>query len=271
MNDAARHAHGSVLGVRNLGVRFRSRRARCITAVDGLSYELAAGKTLAIVGGSGAGKTVACRALMGLLPESAEISGSVKLAGTELVGLPEERLRMHRGADIAMVFQDPARALNPTMRVGRQVAEVVRTHARIDRRGARRRAIELLRRLEIDAPEQRYRAYAHELSGGTCQRVMIAIALAGRPRVLIADEATRSLDVATQAQVLELLRSLQVQLGMAIVMICHDLRVAAAFADDVLVMHAGRAVEHIRAAHGLDAARAPYTRALVAAMRHGGP
>ncbi|MEQ3549556.1 ABC transporter ATP-binding protein [Pseudonocardia nematodicida] len=264
---AVRPATGAkpVLEVRDLRIRFEGRGAP-VHAVNGLSYSVEPGRTLAIIGESGSGKSVSSRALLGLLPPSARITGSARFDGTELVGLPEARMRRHRGADIAMVFQDPARSLNPTMKIGLQVTEAVRAHAELDARAARARAVELLALVRLPAPERRFHEYPHQLSGGMRQRVMIAIALAGEPRLLIADEATTALDVTTQAQIMELLDELRRRLGTAVVMISHDLGLAAGYADDVLVMYAGRAVEHAPAATLFAAVRMPYTRALLGAI-----
>ena len=190
-----------VLKVDDLHVRF-DRGGRRVNAVNGLSYQLQAGRTLAIVGESGSGKTVSSRALMGLLPPTATVTGSARIDGVELVGLPEEEMRHHRGADIAMVFQDPTRSLNPTMRIGTQITEAVRAHTRVEAPAAKRRALELLSLVRIPDPQRRFHQYPHQLSGGMRQRIMIAIALAADPKVLIADEATTALDVTTQAQIM---------------------------------------------------------------------
>jgi oligopeptide/dipeptide ABC transporter ATP-binding protein len=254
-----------LLEVTDLRVRF-TRGGRAVHAVNGLSYRLAQGRMLAIIGESGSGKSVSSRALMGLLPTTAQVSGSARFDGTELVGLPEREMRRHRGADIAMVFQDPARSLNPTMRVGVQITEAIRAHADLDRKAAKERAIELLQLVRLPAPERRFHEYPHQLSGGMRQRVMIAIALAGRPRLLIADEATSALDVTTQAQIMELLVELQERLGMAVILISHDLALAASYADDVVVMYGGRAVERASAATLFASVRMPYTCALLGAI-----
>jgi oligopeptide/dipeptide ABC transporter ATP-binding protein len=254
-----------LLEVADLHVRF-STRDRQVHAVNGLSYRLDAGRMLAIVGESGAGKSVGVRALVGLLPHTAHVSGSARFAGKELVGLPERELRTVRGADIAMVFQDPTRSLNPTMRIGTQITEAVRAHGDIDRQAAKARAIELLRLVKLAAPERRFLSYPHQLSGGMRQRVMIAIALAAQPRLLVADEATTALDVTTQAQIMELLLELRQRLGMAVVMITHDLGLAASYAEDVLVMYAGKAVEYAPASTLFARVRMPYTRALLGAL-----
>jgi oligopeptide/dipeptide ABC transporter ATP-binding protein len=256
-----------LLEVRDLRVQFHH-ADRCIAAVNGLSYELSAGKTLAIIGESGSGKTVSCRALMGLLPESATVTGSVLLDGESLLGLKEREWRRQRGGKIAMIFQDAARSLNPTMRAGHQVTEAIRQHHAVDAAKARARALELFDLLRVPQPSQCFRAYPHELSGGMRQRVMIAMAICGNPRILIADEATRSLDAITQAETLKLLRNLQRQFGMALLMTSHDLRLTASFADDVLVMYAGRAVERAPTGRLFSRARMPYTRALLDASPH---
>ena len=254
-----------LLKVRDLRVRF-GQRDRQVLAVDGLSYDLSGGETLAIIGESGSGKTVSSRALMGLLPRTASVTGSAVFDGDELLGLSDREMRRHRGADLAMVFQDPTRSLNPTMRIGTQITEAIRAHRDVDRRAARERAVELLRMVRLPSPAQRYAEYPHQLSGGMRQRVMIAIALASHPKALIADEATTSLDVTTQAQIMELLLELQQQLGMALIMISHDLGLAASFADDVIVMYAGRAVEYAPAGQLFAHVRMPYTKALLAAI-----
>jgi oligopeptide/dipeptide ABC transporter ATP-binding protein len=255
-----------LLQVSDLHVRFEARRGRDVHAVAGLSYELDAGRTLAIIGESGSGKTVSSRAIMGLLPDYARVSGSVLLNGTELLGLSDAEMRRHRGADVAMVFQDPARSLNPTMRIGAQITEALHAHADIGSGDAHDRALELLALVRLPAAEQRFGEYPHQLSGGMRQRVMIAIALAAQPRLLIADEATTALDVTTQAQIMELLVELQAQLGMGLVMISHDLGLAASFADEVIVMYAGRAVEQAPTRELFRSVRMPYTKALLDAI-----
>jgi oligopeptide/dipeptide ABC transporter ATP-binding protein len=256
---------GALLELRDLRVDFRT-GGRRVRAVDRLSYAISAGRTLALIGESGSGKTVSSRAVMGLLPPTATVSGSIRFEGSELVGLSDRQMRRLRGAGIAMVFQDPSRSLNPTMRVGAQVTEAVRTHMDLDRGAARRRAIELLALVRLPLPEQRYHEYPHQLSGGMRQRVIIAIALASNPKLLIADEATTALDVTTQAQIMELLRDLQRQFGMALIMISHDLGLAASFADEVVVMYAGRAVEQAPTHELFAHVRMPYTKALLEAI-----
>lgn len=249
-----------VLEVRDLTVRFpRSDRV----VVEGLTYSLESGRTLAIIGESGSGKTVGARAVMGLLPKEAEVSGSVRLEGTELVGMPASKLRRFRGPGLAMVFQDPNRSLNPTMQIGAQITEALRLHLPMGRREARERAVELLRMVRLPAAEERISQYPHQLSGGMRQRVMLAIALACEPKVLFADEATSALDVTTQARIMELLAELQEKLNMAVVMISHDLGLAASFADEVLVVYTGHVVEQGPTDEVFERVRMPYTKLLL--------
>ena len=254
-----------LLELRDVRVVFRQGGLR-VVAVDGLSYTVSAGRTLALIGESGSGKTVSSRAVLGLLPPTATVSGSIRFDGKELVGLPERQMRRYRGASVAMVFQDPTRSLNPTMRIGAQITEAIRVHQKVDGKAAKARAIELLKLVRLPAAEQRFVEYPHQLSGGMRQRVVIAIALAANPKLLIADEATTALDVTTQAQIMELLRDLQHKLGMAMVMISHDLGLAASFADEVVVMYAGRAVEQAPTRKLFANVRMPYTKALLDAI-----
>jgi oligopeptide/dipeptide ABC transporter ATP-binding protein len=264
------HPDGALLEVEDLRVTFTV-GGREIRAVDGVNYAVEPGRTLAIIGESGSGKTVGCRAIMGLLPTGTMISGSARLRGTELLGLSDAQLRKHRGSDMAMVFQDPARSLNPTMKVGKQITEAIQTHRKVSNSEARDQAIELLRLVRIPAPERRFHEYPHQLSGGMRQRVVIAIALACRPRLLFADEATTALDVTTQAQIMELLLELQQELDMALVFISHDLGLAASYADEVVVMYAGKIVEQAPAKQLFGAGgtvKMRYTRALLDAIPH---
>jgi oligopeptide/dipeptide ABC transporter ATP-binding protein len=256
---------GALLEVRDLDVTFRRGRAE-VHAVNGLSYRVEAGRTLAIIGESGSGKTVSSRAIMGLLPGTAAVTGSARLNDAELIGLSPRQMRRHRGADVAMVFQDPGRSLDPTMRVGSQVTEAIRAHLPLSRKEARERAIELLGLVRLSAPAHRYYEYPHQLSGGMRQRVMIALALSCGPKLLFADEATTALDVTTQAQIMDLLMDLKSQLGMALVMISHDLSLAASYADDVVVMYAGQLVEQAPTRTLFSDVRMPYTRALLQAI-----
>ncbi|KAK1184803.1 ABC transporter ATP-binding protein [Streptomyces sp. NBS 14/10] len=258
-------APAPALSVRELSVVFRT-PDRPVHAVDGLSYDVAAGEVLAVVGESGCGKSVTSTAVMGLLPPTAEVTGSVRLGGRELVGATDRELRDVRGKEIAMIFQEPMTSLNPVLTIGRQVREVLSRHRGMSRREARDHAVELLDLVGIPAPGSRARDYPHQLSGGMRQRVMIAIAIACDPAVLIADEPTTALDVTVQAGILEVLRSLRERLGTAIVLITHDLGVVADIADRVLVMYAGRAVEQAPVDNLFADPRHPYTRGLLGAV-----
>ncbi|WP_067966407.1 ABC transporter ATP-binding protein [Nocardiopsis trehalosi] len=235
-------------------------------AVRGVSYRLRRGEALGIVGESGSGKSVTSLAVMGLLPKTAEVAGSAKVLGQEMVGLPDDRISKVRGNKIAMIFQDPLTSLNPVYTVGRQIAEAVRAHNAVGERQARARAVDLLRTVGIPFPEQRVDSYPHELSGGMRQRVVIAIAMANDPDVIIADEPTTALDVTVQAQVLEALETARRETGAALVLITHDLGVIAGHVDRVAVMYAGRLVE----TGGVDEVFArplmPYTLGLVGSL-----
>ena len=235
--------------------------------VHGLSFALARGETLAIAGESGSGKSITALAVMGLLPPAVRVSaGRVMFGGADLTSLPEARLRALRGDRISMIFQDPMSSLNPVMTVGAQLTEAIRAHAPVSRSAARVRALEALTAVRLSQPERRLTQYPHELSGGMRQRLMIAMALALRPQVLIADEPTTALDVTVQREVLDLLRDLQRDLGTAIILITHDMGVVAEMADRVIVMQGGRMVEEARTADVFAAPRMAYTRALLAAV-----
>ncbi|HMJ03240.1 MAG TPA: ABC transporter ATP-binding protein [Conexibacter sp.] len=253
----------AVLRVEDLRVAFDTRDG-LLQAVDGVSFAVARGRTLGIVGESGSGKTVAATTAMGLVRGArVRTSGRVLLDGEDLLGASPERLRALRGATIAMVFQDPLSALHPLLRVGAQIEEAVRAHRDVGRAAARARTLELLEHVAIPDARRRRDAYPHELSGGMRQRAMIAMALANEPRVLIADEPTTALDVTVQAQILALLRRLRDELGMAMVLITHDLGVVAETADEVAVMYAGRIVEQAPAAELFAAPQHPYTWGLL--------
>jgi oligopeptide/dipeptide ABC transporter ATP-binding protein len=254
-----------LLDVRDLRVAFRT-HDRTVHAVNGVSFSVQAGRSLAVIGESGSGKTVTSRAIMGLLPPAAQVSGSAMLLGEEILGIDEDALRARRGRDVAMIFQDPARSLNPTMRIGTQIVEAIRTHQTMSRAEAADRAVELLRLVRVPAPEQRAREYPHQMSGGMRQRMMIAIALACRPRLLIADEATTALDVTTQAQVMELLLDLQDEFDMGLLLISHDMGIAATYADEVMVMYAGEVVERAATMELFANVRMPYTKILLEAI-----
>ncbi len=254
-----------VLRVEHLTTAFRTERGR-LRAVDDVSFEVPAGRTLAIVGESGSGKSVTALSVLRLIPDPPGVieRGRVLFEGIDLLAAPERRLRAVRGAGIAMVFQEPMTSLNPVYTVGAQIAEVLRLHGRARGQAARARAVELLEQVGIPAAATRVDAYPHELSGGMRQRVMIAMALACDPRVLIADEPTTALDVTIQAQILDLLRRLQAERGMGLVFITHDLGVVAEGADEVAVMYAGRVVERGAVGSLFAAPGHPYTRGLLA-------
>ena len=242
---AARRREGTpLLSVRDLQVRFTRRGRAPVRAVDGVSFDVAPGQVVGLVGESGCGKSVTSLAVMGLLaPRGVEVEGEVLFEGQDLLALSSDELRELRGRDIAMVFQDPMTSLNPVVPVGTQVTEVLRRHAGMDRGQARDEAESLLERVGIPDPARRLKDYPHQLSGGMRQRALIAIALACKPRLLIADEPTTALDVTIQAQVLELLKQLVAETGTAMIMITHDLGVVAGICDEVNVMYAGRVVE----------------------------
>ncbi len=239
-----------------------------VRVVDNVSFCVERGQTLGIVGESGCGKTVTALAVMGLLPRRTGriAAGSIRLAGRDLVDLTPGGLRALRGRDLAMIFQEPDTCLNPSFTVGHQIAESVRIHRGLNRRSSQLAAIEALERVEIPDAAKRARAYPHELSGGMRQRAMIAMALACRPKVLIADEPTTALDVTIQSQILELLASLRDDLGMAMVFVSHDLGVMAEIADEITVMYAGEVVEHAAVDELFARPRHPYTEALIGAM-----
>jgi oligopeptide/dipeptide ABC transporter ATP-binding protein len=256
----------TLLQVRDLRTQLRRGRD-VVTAVDGISFDIAPGETVGLVGESGCGKTMTGMSIMRLLPPHGRISsGSVSLAGRELTGLPEREMRQTRGREVAMVFQDPMTSLNPTMTIGKQIVEAVRLHRRVTAARARDRAIEVLGLVGMPQPEQRLDAYPHELSGGMRQRVMIALALACEPKLLIADEPTTALDVTIQAQILELLEELRDRLSMGVLLVTHDLGVIAGRADRVLVMYAGRIVESGSTKELFARPRHPYTEALLGAI-----
>jgi len=231
-----------VLDVRGLSVTFTT-ESGTVSAVDNVDLTLAPGEIVGIVGESGCGKSVTAMSLAGLLPGSARISGSARLQGTELIGAPESVLRAARGQSIAYIFQEPMSSLNPVLTVGRQVGEVLQVHEGLSRKQARARAVELLTLVGIPSPLQRVDNYPHQLSGGMRQRVMIAMAVACGPTVLVADEPTTALDVTVQAGILDVLRGLRDRLGTSILFITHDLGVIADVADRFVVMYAGRVVE----------------------------
>ena len=264
-------ADDAVLDLRGLSIEIDAPQP--IAAVRDVSLRIFAGETVAVVGESGSGKSLTSLAVMGLLPPVAQVGGgAVRLQGADLLRLDPEGMRQRRGRSMAMVFQDPASSLNPVYRVGDQIAEAVRAHRAISGAAARREAVVLLRRVGFPAPERRARSFPHELSGGMRQRVMIAIAIANDPALLIADEPTTALDVTVQAQILDLLAELQRETGTAMIFITHSLPVVSEIADRVVVMYAGEVVEEGRTGDVFGAPLHPYTAALLAsAPREDGP
>jgi oligopeptide/dipeptide ABC transporter ATP-binding protein len=256
-----------LLVVRDLRVDLHTAE-RTVHAVRGLSYDVARGEALGLVGESGSGKTVGALALIGLLPQpiGRVTAGSVVFDGRDLLHLPEEELRRLRGGRLAMVFQDPLSSLNPVMTAGRQITETLHRHLGLSGRPANDRAVELLSLVGIPAAARRVNAYPHEFSGGMRQRAMIAMALACDPLLLIADEPTTALDVTVQAQILDLLARLRVDLGMAVLLITHDMGVVAGFTDRIAVMYAGRIVEEGPVETVLSAPHHPYTVGLLGSI-----
>ena len=233
----------SLLSVENLQVQFQTKKG-INTAVDGVSFSVEKGRILGIVGESGCGKSVTSMSILQLLGSNARISGgSIKLDGKELIGLPEKEMCRIRGNDIAMIFQDPMTALNPTLTIGTQLMEPIMLHQNCGKKEAWTRAVDVLKRVGIAAPEKRMKEYPHQLSGGMRQRVMIAMAVSCEPRLLIADEPTTALDVTIQAQILDLMRDLQKKIKTSIIIITHNLGVVANIADRVAVMYGGKLVE----------------------------
>jgi oligopeptide/dipeptide ABC transporter ATP-binding protein len=254
----------TLVDVSNLKVYFDT-QAGVVKAVDGVSFHIKKGETLAVVGESGSGKSVTSLAMMGLLPRPGGrlAGGRILFNGVDLAHQSEAEMRRIRGTEIGMIFQEPMTSLNPVLTVGEQIAERLRVHAGLTRREAAAQAVEMLRLVRIPDPAKRAENYPHQMSGGMRQRVMIAIALACHPKLLIADEPTTALDVTIQAQILDLMRGLQAKFGMAILFITHDLGVVAEMADRVVVMYAGRAVEEADVREVFARPRMPYTRALL--------
>ncbi|MGI3777188.1 MAG: ABC transporter ATP-binding protein [Janthinobacterium lividum] len=256
----------ALLEIEALQVHFATRDG-VVRAVDGLSFAIGAGETVAVVGESGCGKSVTSMSILRLIKEPpGRIAGSIRFDGRDLLRLPEAEMRRLRGNDISMVFQEPMTSLNPVLTVGRQIGESMRLHQGLGRAAAEARAVEMLELVGIPAPGRRVREYPHQLSGGMRQRVMIAIALACNPRLLIADEPTTALDVTIQAQILDLMRDLKVRLGSAIMLVTHDLGVVAEMAQRVVVMYAGRKVEEGAVRDIFARPLHPYTRGLLGAV-----
>src|ERR1043166_4432676 len=258
----------SLLEVSGLTLEFRT-RSGIVHALEDVGFKVAKGETVAIVGESGSGKSVLSYAIMGILdPAARVISGQVRFGGLDLLAAGESDLQKIRGREISMIFQNPRVALNPIRRVGRQLEDVLLKHSTVLRDDVRRRAIDLLAQVRIPDPERRYSAYPFELSGGMCQRVMIALALACSPSLLIADEPTTGLDVTTQAAVMDLIAELAAARHMATVLITHDLGLAASYCEHIVVMHAGHVVEAAPTRELFAAPRHPYTVQLIAASPH---
>jgi peptide/nickel transport system ATP-binding protein len=256
-----------LLDVRDLRTHFTTDDGE-FPAVDGVSFSVEAGRTLAIVGESGCGKSVTSLSIMGLVPSPPGRikSGSIRFERRELIGAPAREMQDLRGNGMAMIFQEPMSSLNPVFTIGEQIVEGLLRHRPISRAQATERAIEMLRRVRIPAPEQRFHEHPHKLSGGTRQRAMIAMALACEPRLLIADEPTTALDVTIQAQILDLMRTLQRETGTAIILITHDLGVVAEVADEVVVMYAGRVVERAPVRSLFEEPQHPYTIGLLGSI-----
>ena len=236
-------------------------------AVDGVSFQVGEGETLAVVGESGCGKSVTANSILRLIPEPpGKIAGSIRFRGVDLLKLSDKEMRRVRGNDISMIFQEPMTSLNPVLTVGRQLGETLRLHQRVSRREADARAVEMLRLVGIPEAKRRLGEYPHQLSGGMRQRVMIAIALSCRPKLLIADEPTTALDVTIQAQILDLMKDLKAKVGAAIILITHDLGIVAEVAERVMVMYAGRKVEEAPVEKLFRTPRHPYTQGLFGAV-----
>jgi oligopeptide/dipeptide ABC transporter ATP-binding protein len=259
----------ALLQVENLKTSFVTDDGE-ITAVDGISFSVARGKTLCIVGESGCGKSVTALSLMRLIPGAngrIHDTSKIVLDGTNLLSLSVDQMRAQRGSSIGMIFQEPMTALNPVFTVGEQVAEVFRIHKKMNRSEANEAALGMLKKVRIPAPEQRFDEYPHQLSGGMKQRILIAMALACEPKLLIADEPSTALDVTVQAQILRLMKNLQESMNTSIVFITHDLGVVAEIADDVIVMYAGRIVEQGTVFEIFDRPSHPYTKGLLHSIR----
>jgi peptide/nickel transport system ATP-binding protein len=256
----------ALLEVEKLQTHFRTEHG-VSRAVNGVSFQLNAGETLAIVGESGCGKSVTAMSILRLIPSPpGRSAGSIRFQGRDLLSLPEPEMRKIRGNDISMIFQEPMTSLNPVLTIGRQITETLSLHQKLDKAAATARAVEMLRLANIPEPERRIAQYPHELSGGMRQRVMIAMALACDPKLLIADEPTTALDVTVQAQILDLMRQLKAKTGTAIILITHDLGVVAEMAERVIVMYAGKIVEQASVKDLFARPRHPYTRALLGSM-----
>ena len=256
----------ALLEVENLQTHFRTPDG-VNRAVDGVSFHVEEGETLAVVGESGCGKSVTANSILRLIPEPpGKIAGSIRFRGTDLLQLSDKEMRRVRGNDISMIFQEPMTSLNPVLTIGRQLGETLRLHQRVSRREADDRSMEMLQLVGIPETKRRLTEYPHQLSGGMRQRVMIAIALSCRPKLLIADEPTTALDVTIQAQILDLMKDLKSKVGAAIILITHDLGIVAEVAERVMVMYAGRKVEEAPVRELYRSPRHPYTQGLFGAV-----
>ena len=262
LQTEGRISDGTLLDVADLKTHFRTERG-LVRAVDGVTFTLERGKALGVVGESGSGKTVLSRAIMGLLPSTAVLNGSVKFAGQEVLGLGSKQMRHLWGREMSMVFQNPMVSLNPLMRIGKQIIEPLQIHLGMDKTDAKATAERLLRDVRIPEPEKRLNQYPHELSGGMRQRVMIAIALACGPTLLFADEPTTALDVTVQAQILELIAEQRKDRNMSVILVTHDLGVVAGHTDEIAVMYGGRLVEKAPTKKLFANMKMPYTMSLM--------
>lgn len=263
-------ANDPLLSVEGLSVEFDLKDKSTSRVINDLSFDLKAGETLGIVGESGCGKSMTALAIMRLvpMPPGRIASGQIRLAGEQLLSATDERMREVRGNDISMIFQEPMTSLNPVYTIGDQIAETVRRHQGLSRRDARNKAIEMLKAVSMPAPDKRVDEYPHQLSGGMRQRVMIAMALACEPKILIADEPTTALDVTVQAQIFDLLQKLQEDTGTAIILITHDMGVIAEMTQRVVVMYAGRKVEEASVDEILSNPKHPYSQGLITCVPH---
>jgi peptide/nickel transport system ATP-binding protein len=257
-----------VVEIRDLHVRFKGERT--VHALNGVDISLAQGEVLGLLGESGSGKSVTLRALLRMLPEHrTDVSGTIKVAGQDVMKLNSEALEQLRGGTVSMIFQEPMLALDPVYTIGNQIAEAVVKHEKVSHTEGRKRALHMLERVRIPSPERRLNAYPHEMSGGMRQRAMIALALACKPKVLLADEPTTALDATVQIQILLLLRELQREFGMAVIFVTHDIGVAVEISDRIAVMYAGRIVESGTLRQIVRTPSHPYTRALLSSTLHG--